>query len=171
MNAMEYNIDDVLLAMIEYDEDEPKRIQHLLKVHAFARLIGRKEGLDSRTQLIVEVAAAVHDIGSRNALLKYGESSGKYQEMEGPDEARKLLQNLGWPEDIIERVAFLVGHHHTYLGVDGLDYQILIESDFLVNMYDIGYCFMARDLTYQHVFKTETGKRICRTQYPDLILM
>ena len=32
--------------MIEYDKGSPKRIQHFLKVHAFARMIGIEEGLD-----------------------------------------------------------------------------------------------------------------------------
>lgn len=56
--------------------------------------------------------------------------------MLGPDEAEKLLNKLGVDEKIIERVCFLVGHHHTYNMIDGLDYQILVEADFLVNAYE-----------------------------------
>ena len=26
-----------------------------------------------------------------------------------------------------------MSHHHTYTGVDGLDYQILLEADYIVN--------------------------------------
>ena len=36
----------------------------------------------------------------------------------------------GYTEEQIERVKYLVGHHHTYDNIDGLDYQILIEADF-----------------------------------------
>ena len=35
---------------------------------------------------------------------------------------------------MIRRVEYLVGHHHTYKDIDGLDYQILVEADFLVNI-------------------------------------
>lgn len=33
---------------------------------------------------------------------------------------------------------YLVGHHHTYKDIDGLDYQILVEADFLVNYFEDG---------------------------------
>ncbi|MEW3582593.1 phosphohydrolase, partial [[Clostridium] symbiosum] len=33
-------LDDLLMKMISYNSGDPKRIQHLIKVHSFARLIG-----------------------------------------------------------------------------------------------------------------------------------
>ena len=33
----------------------------------------------------------------------------------------------------VERITWLVTHHHTYTNVEGMDYQILLEADFLVN--------------------------------------
>ena len=57
----------LLAAMIEFDAGDPRRIQHFLKVHGFARLIGLAEGLDAQTQYRLELAAAVHDIGIRPA--------------------------------------------------------------------------------------------------------
>ena len=36
----------------------------------------------------------------------------------------------------MDRVCYLVGHHHTYLDMDGMDYQILVEADFLVNLFE-----------------------------------
>lgn len=41
-----------------------------------------------------------------------------------------MLENLSYDKDIIERVCYLVGHHHTYNSIDGMDYQILVEADF-----------------------------------------
>jgi hypothetical protein len=38
----------------------------------------------------------------------------------------------------VDRVAFLVGHHHTFTGVDGIDWQILLEADYLVNASESG---------------------------------
>ena len=61
---------------------------------------------------------------------KYNSSNGKYQEELGPAEAIKLLNRLNYDEALIERVAYLVGHHHTYSEIDGLDYQILVEAEF-----------------------------------------
>ncbi|MDR1580195.1 MAG: hypothetical protein LBS35_07545 [Synergistaceae bacterium] len=47
-----------------------------------------------------------------------------------------MLGRLGFSPDITERVVYLVEHHHTYSDVDGPDYQILLEADFLVNMHE-----------------------------------
>ena len=123
--------------MIHYDNGDPKRIQHTTKVHAYAALIGTEEGLDKETQFILESAALVHDIGIRASEKKYGHQNGKLQEQEGPAVARDLLTKLGgYTEAQIERICWLVGHHHTYHVSDDLDYQILIEADFLVNLYE-----------------------------------
>ena len=48
--------------MIKYEKGSPKRVQHFLKVHAFAKLIGQREGLAPELQEILEVAAIVHDL-------------------------------------------------------------------------------------------------------------
>ena len=49
-----------------------------------------------------------------------------------------MLTALGFQERVIRRVEYLVGHHHTYKDIDGLDYQILVEADFLVNYFEDG---------------------------------
>lgn len=158
----------LLLAMTEYDRGDARRIQHFIKVYEFARTIGKLEQLDEHTQLILESAAIVHDIGIHISEQKYGSSSGKYQEMEGPAEAEKLLQSLGWPEDVRKRVSYLVGHHHTYHHIDGPDYQILVEADFLVNLYEDEISPAGQRHAYEKIFKTESGRRLCRMIYPDV---
>ena len=53
--------------MIEFYRDDPARIQHFIKVHSFAKLIGEEEHLDEKLLYILEAAAYVHDIGIRPA--------------------------------------------------------------------------------------------------------
>ena len=72
-------IEELALAMIDYNNGDPKRIQHTTKVHAYASLIGKSEGLDEETQFILESAALVHDIGIRASEQKYGYQNGKLQ--------------------------------------------------------------------------------------------
>lgn len=163
---MEYPIEKVIAATIAYDTGDVKRIQHFLKVHAFAHLIGLEEGLDAHTQFVLETAAVVHDIGIHRAEEVYGINTGAYQEELGPAEAGTLLTQLGWPRDVIERVKYLVGHHHTYTNVNGIDYQILLEADFLVNFYEDDESPAAQKHVYETIFKTEAGKRLCRQQFP-----
>ena len=162
---MEYPMEAVINAMIAYDAGDPMRIHHFLKVHAFAHLIGLSEGLDAHTQSVLEAAALVHDIGIHPAEAKYGSSVGKYQEELGPAEAEKLLAGLGWPEADIRRIAFLVGHHHTYSNIDGLDYQILVEAYFIVNFYEDGLSKEAIAHTIVKIFRTASGKDLVRTMF------
>ena len=162
---MQSRIDQLLIAMMEHEDKDVKRIQHFLKVYEFARLIGRMEGLSANVQETLEAAAAVHDIGIHPAERKYGHCDGPLQEQEGPPLARELLARLGWGEAVIERVAWLVGHHHTYTDIDGADYQILVEADFLVNLFESNLPAETQREVYRRISKTEGGKRIFRTMF------
>ena len=159
-------LDELLYEMTRYDDKDVRRIQHFLKVHEFARLIGLAENLDPYTQEVLEAAAIVHDIGIHKAEEKYGRNTGKYQELEGPAEAKKLLDGLEWPADVTERVCYLVGHHHTYHDMDGMDYQILVEADFLVNLFEDKVSPDGCRNAYHKIFRTESGKRLYRAMYP-----
>lgn len=66
----------LIKAMILYNGPDALRIQHFLKVYAFAKTIGEAQALDPRTQDILEVAAVVHDIGIKISEEKYGKSTG-----------------------------------------------------------------------------------------------
>lgn len=57
---------------------------------------------------------------------------------------------------------FLIGHHHTYINVSGLDYQILIEADLLVNFEEENTSKEDIKKVYENIFKTKTGKKFCR---------
>ena len=156
-------LDDLFMDMIAYYDGDPKRIQHFTKVHSYARLIGIGEELDDASLFILEAAAYTHDIGIRVAEEKYGRCDGKLQEQEGPIIAQKMLSQLGFENYIVERICFLIGHHHTYDNIDGLDYQILV--DFLVNLYEDDAGNRAIDKAYKRIFKTETGKKIFRLMF------
>lgn len=156
---------EIVSAMIKYFGNDVRRINHLLKVLAFAKTIGEGESIDPRTLEILEAAAAVHDIGIKIAEQKYNSSSGEYQQIEGPPEARKLLEGLGCDAELIDRVCYLVSKHHTYDGVDGIDYRILLEADFLVNAFEDNLPSSAVHSAYDKIFKTNTGKNILKVMY------
>ena len=50
-----------------------------------------------------------------------------------PAIVREFFADSGLAGDEVERIAFLVGHHHTLEGIDGPDWHILIEADYFVN--------------------------------------
>lgn len=151
--------------MISYDGGNPHRIQHFTKVWTYAKYIGTVEQLDADTQFILETTAIVHDIGIKAAMEQFGHSNGKMQEELGPAIVEEMLEDLQFPKDVIERVSYLVGHHHTYNCIDGLDYQILVEADFLVNLQEKNSSVEAIKSAYQNIFRTDTGKDFCRRMF------
>ena len=166
-NVKNYRVQPTELfhVMAAYDAGDPKRIQHFTKVWTFARLIGLGENLDMKTQEILETAAILHDIGIHLSEEKYGDALGKHQEELGPAEARKMLDSLSYPKDMIDRVCFLIGHHHSYDSISSADYQILVEADFLVNIYEDGLSDKAARSAYERIFKTKIGKAMWKTMY------
>ncbi len=158
-------LNKLYLEMIKYDKNDPKRIQHFSKVHSYAKLIGECEGLDKDTLFVLEAAALTHDIGIHVCEEKYGSCAGNLQEIEGPSIAEVMLNKLGFEPKIIERIKYLIGHHHTYTDINGLDYQILVEADFIVNLYENGLDQRAIKNAYNNIFKTNTGKLIMKDMY------
>ena len=151
--------------MIRLYSGDAKRIQHFCKVHSYAKLIAELEQVDKETLFILEAAALTHDIGIHFCEEKYGDCNGKLQEKEGPAIARKLLASLQFDEKVSDRVQYLIAHHHTYDAIEGMDYQILVEADFLVNLYEDDAGNRAIDKAYKRIFKTETGKKIFRLMF------
>ena len=151
--------------MCAWDAGDPHRIHHFTKVHAFAKYIAEEEGGDKDMLFLIETAAYVHDIGIKLAKEKYGTSAGPYQEKEGAPAARAMLSELGFEEALIDRVSYLVGHHHTYTNIDGIDYQILVEADFLVNIHEHGDAPETMAKTVEKIFRTEAGTRLAKIMY------
>lgn len=162
---LDYKIDQITYKMIEHDAGSAKRIQHFLKVHRFAQIIGRAEQLDKHTQFVLECAALVHDIGIGPCKEKYGRCTGDLLEKEGSAYAGKLLSEFDMPQEDIERICYLVTHHHTYNQIDGMDYQILVEADFLVNFYEQQIELQTIETTLYHIFKTKMGIKLCKTLF------
>lgn len=62
----------------------------------------------------------------------------------------------------IARVAYLVGHHHTLRGIDGIDYQILIEADYIANASENGCNRENIEIFLAKVMRTDSGRRLAR---------
>ena len=150
----------LLTAAIEYDKGDPKRIQHFIKVHSFARLIGKQEKLSDKMMKALETAAILHDIGIHD-----GRNDGEIQQKLGPGIAKEILESVGGYEDVAERVMHLIARHHTYTDIDGKDLQILIEADFIVNLYEDSASKTAVRNAYEKIFVTESGKKILKDSF------
>ena len=76
-----------------------------------------------------------------------------------------MLNELNIFQEIINRVCFLIGHHHSYSQIDGIDYQILVEADFLVNIYEDNMNESQIKSIRNKIFKTKSGISIIDSMY------
>lgn len=158
-------IENIMMAMIDYANGNLHDIQHFVKVHAYSRLIGTKEGLSKEEMETLEIGAIVHDIACPLCREKYGHAAGHLQELEGPALVQEVLAPFELKQEVIDRVCYLVAHHHTYTNVEGLDYQILLEADFLVNGDEGKASHEAILKMKENVFKTNTGLALLKSIY------
>lgn len=146
--------------MTAYFDTDNRMVQHTLKVLAYSEEILQNtiEPIDNFIQQVIALASIYHDIGIPEALKKYGSAEPKYQEQEGMPVARTLLAEQGMRGDVLERVCYIVGNHHTREKVDGIDFQILWEADFLVNLQS-GWLKLNDEIEViiNENFRTQTG--------------
>lgn len=158
-------IAELMAKMMAENDGTRHDVSHLLKVWGYAKTIGELEGLDSKTQFILEATAIVHDIACPFCRRKYGSAPGKLQEQESAPLVEAFFTGTGLSAEQISRISFLVCHHHTVTGIDGIDWQILLEADYLVNADEGNATEENMKNTLSNVFRTESGKRLFRSIY------
>ncbi|MEL7647553.1 MAG: HD domain-containing protein [Sedimentibacter sp.] len=151
--------------MIEYFGTDVRRINHALKVYGYAKSMGELEKLPREEQEILEISAILHDIGIKEAERKYSSAAGMYQEIEGPPVAREILSKYTISDESKDRVCHLIGNHHSYSKIDGADFQILVEADFLVNIFEDDIQREQVEIIEQKYFKTKSGRKFIESMY------
>ncbi len=158
-----FSIAGVAEKMIDCFNKDVRRINHALKVFSYAQIIGKLENIPPETQKIIEISALLHDIGIKICEEKYGSVAGKYQEIESPPIAKQLLHKFTVPEKELNRILFIIGNHHSYNKIDDIDFQILVEADFLVNFEEGNEPTSSIPSVKKKIFKTKTGIRFLET--------
>ncbi len=152
--------------MEAYFNGDTKRINHAQRVTAFAEKLMESEGGD---YAVVIAAGLLHDIGIHAAEKRYGSTSGKYQEIEGPPIARQILSRLMFKPEQIEEVCQIIAHHHSPGKTESQNFKILYDADWLVNLKDE---FDIQDKAklekiVKRVFLTPSGRALAQKIYLD----
>lgn len=150
--------------MEKFFGDDKKRILHAKNVMHFAEEILKQEKADWH---IVIPSSILHDIGIREAERKYGSSAGHYQEKEGPQIARKILGALSFKKEDIEEICGIIAHHHTPGVINTLNFKVLYDADWLVNLKDETDTGNKDNLAriINKAFLTETGRELAKKIY------
>ncbi len=159
-------ISTIMKDMMDYSDSNLHDIAHFMKVYTFARTIGIKEKLNDEEQMTLEITAILHDIACPLCRIKYGNTNGKHQEEESPELVSKFLMKYDEiPDSMKKRINYIISHHHTYTDVDGIDYQILLEADFLVNADESNMTEEAIRNAKKQFYRTKTGISILDSMY------
>lgn len=124
-------IDKLIQAVKEEFGEDQGRISHALSVLERSQEILRKESASPR---VVLAASLLHDIGIVEAERKHGSSSAKYQEIEGPPIAKRIMQDLGLDVETVDHVCRIVGSHHSAKEIDTPEFRVVWDADWLVNI-------------------------------------
>ncbi len=154
----------LMRAMEAYFKTDARRINHARRVTEYAEELLKREGGDYP---IVIGAAVLHDIGIHQAEKKYGSTTGKYQEREGPPIARQILTGLGFEPEQIKEICEIIAHHHSPGKITTRNFGILYDADWLVNLRD-EYTIEDRDKlnnVIEKVFLTPSGKAMAGEIY------
>ena len=154
----------ISLEMKKYFGKDLKRINHAQKVARYAEQIMKIEG---GNPLVVLASAYLHDIGIHQAEKKYQSTSAEYQEKEGPVIAREILERLEVQKEMVDEVCDIIGHHHHPREEETLNFQIVYESDWLVNMEEEGTCRDRKEVQalVEKYFRTEAGRELAEKLY------
>lgn len=161
--------DKAIEKMVNLYHGNFRDISHFLKVYALAKVIGAQEKLSEDSQEILELSAIVHDISCPLCREKYGDANGKKQELESPPLVEAFFEELPVSAEKVQRISWIVAHHHTYTNVSGIEHQILLEADYLVNAGESSYPESSVLNAQEHIFKTDTGKRLLYSMYIQAI--
>jgi len=85
--------------------------------------------------------------------------------MEGPAVARNILSDEVSDSPALDRICYIIGNHHSYSKIDGMDFQIVVEADFLVNIFEDEMPPHSIASVREKYFKTKTGISMLESMY------
>lgn len=156
--------DRLLAAMKGTFGSDQRRIDHAFRVLEYAEAIQKAEGGDS---LVVRAAAILHDIGIKEAERKHGSSAGRFQELEGPPIARHIMRMIELDAPTIEHVCRIVGSHHSAHDIDTIEFRIVWDADWLVNIPEEYPAADKEELAQliQCTFRTKKGRELAEALF------
>ena len=159
--------EELIEEMKSYFGDKQGLIDHTMAVYGYANQLHKMEGGDP---LVVKAGALYHDIGIPEAKRVHGSSAGKYQEIEGPPIARRILNQLIVQPESVDHICRIIANHHTAhdeFTVNTIEFQIVWDADGLVNhaRRKLGENEKEINRKIEQLFRTPTGKKMAREMF------
>ena len=155
---------EIIKKMMAYFDYNSNHINHAYRVLNYAEEIS---SIENGVPDIVISSAILHDIGIPDCKKKYNSIEGQLQEIEGPPIAREILESLRMDEKIIKEVCEIIGCHHSRGEIDTVNFKIMWDADWLVNLpdvYDIKDKVKLQEIISE-TFMTKAGLKIAEELY------
>ena len=152
---------------------DERRVRHAMDVLCYAGRILEAEG---GSPIVVTAAAILHDVGIKEAGRKHGSSAGKYQEIEGPPIARRILEKHNVGREQIAQVCGIIASHHSARPpeegvdyVDTLEFRIIWDADWLVNIPEEcpGKSPEEMKAFIEKMFRTDAGRALALEKFVE----
>ncbi len=131
-NTMEYLKAKIIKLLVDFFEEDYRRISHALSVlEESEHILKTKNDCDEE---IVIACALLHDVGIKPSEKKLGYNNGKTQEQFGPSEAEKLLSNINFSDNKIKKIKEIIGNHHSPSKYDYPELKVLKQADKIINL-------------------------------------
>lgn len=153
-------VDRLIEAMQKTFGSDQRRISHALSVLERAKeIMAGEQGAEPK---VVLAAAVLHDIGIQEAERKHGSNAGRWQEIEGPPIAEGIMKELGMDEASRDHVGRIIANHHSAKDIDTLEFRILWDADWMVNIPEEYPDHTTEKLKalIEKVMKTASGRRL-----------
>ena len=146
----------IIRKMMEVFEYNNIHINHTYRVLDYAQDISV---IEKGNPDIVVPSAILHDIGIPACEKKYKSTEGQLQEIDGPPLAKNILESLNLKEETIKEVCGIVGSHHSPGEIETINFKIMWDADWLVNLPDVYDIKDKKKLAeiINKTFMTETG--------------
>lgn len=128
---MDYFKGKVTKLLVDYFEDDFRRINHALEVLKHCERI--QENTEDCDYEILVASALLHDVGIKKSEEILGYNNGKTQEEYGPPIVEQLLESIDFPAEKIQVVCEIIGNHHSRSRYAYMELEILKEADRIVN--------------------------------------
>ena len=113
---MSYDINDVAKAMKECVGGNPEKVTHFVRVYTLAKSIGELEQLPESLQRQLELSAVVHSVEAEDKVAA----------------VKEIMTSCHVDDETATRVCYIVEHNRDYGHISGMDHQILIEAQSIV---------------------------------------
>ena len=148
---------------------DSKDLAHALNVLKYVQLLLPEVAPDDWARFRAEAAALVHDITCPLCREVYGECTGEQQERESLYVLSLFFDCLDLPPLQVERIIWMVSHHHTPEASDEPDFRLLIEADLLANLQEQNIdLFDLRQLAVR-TMRTKTGQEELRKMLGPMV--